>query len=92
MKEIKDMTAYEIICDMALTVNDMEIHSLVLNALHEYIAYSNDEQKYNIGVMAVDREIGYFSDSVCSLRFHYEYLCKRMREERQIQGNSSPAE
>lgn len=26
MKEIKDMTAYEIICDMALTVNDMEIH------------------------------------------------------------------
>lgn len=92
MKEIKDMTAYEIICDMALTVNDMEIHSLVLNALHEYIVHQNDEQKYYIGVMAVDREIGYFSDSVCSLRFHYEYLCKRMREERQIQGNSSPAE
>ena len=46
MKEIKDMTAYEIICDMALTVNDMEIHSLVLNALHEYIAHQNDEQKY----------------------------------------------
>lgn len=92
MKELRDMTAYEIVCDMELTVNDMEVHSLVLNALRDYISHQNDEQRHDIGVLVVDREVGYFSDSVYSLRLSYEHLRKRMREERQHQGNSSLAE
>lgn len=92
MKELRDMTAYEVVCDMESTVNDMEVHSFILNALHDYIAHQNDEQKHDIGVLAVDREFGYFSDSVYSLRLSYEHLRKRMREERQHQGNSLPAE
>ena len=92
MIELLDMTAYEVVCDMELTVNDMEVHSLVLNALRDYISHQNDEQRHDIGVLAVDREVGYFSDSVYSLRLSYEHLRKRMREERQHQGNSSLAE
>lgn len=92
MKELRDMTAYEVVCDMELTVNDMEVHSLVLNALRDYISHQNDEQRHDIGVLAVNREVGYFSDSVYSLRLSYEHLRKRMREERQHQGNSSLAE
>lgn len=92
MKELRDMTAYEVVCDMELTVNDMEVHSLVLNALRDYISHQNDEQRHDIGDLAVNREVGYFSDSVYSLRLSYEHLRKRMREERQHQGNSSLAE
>lgn len=92
MKELRDMTAYEVVCDMELTVNDMEVHSLVLNALRDYISHQNDEQRHDIGFLAVNREVGYFSDSVYSLRLSYEHLRKRMREERQHQGNSSLAE
>lgn len=92
MKELRDMTAYEVVCDMELTVNDMEVHSLVLNALRDYISHQNDEQRHDIGVLVLDREVGYFSDSVYSLRLSYEHLRKRMREERQHQGNSSLAE
>lgn len=92
MKELRDMTAYEVVCDMELTVNDMEVHSLVLNALRDYISHQNDEQRHDIGVLAVDREVGYFLDSVYSLRLSYEHLRKRMREERQHQGNPSLAE
>lgn len=92
MKELRDMTAYEVVCDMELTVNDMEVHSLVLNALRDYISHQNDEQRHDIGVLAVNREVGYFLDSVYSLRLSYEHLRKRMREERQHQGNSSLAE
>ena len=78
MKELRDMTAYEVVCDMELTVNDMEVHSLVLNALRDYISHQNDEQRHDIGVLVLDREVGYFSDSVYSLRLSYEHLRKRM--------------